>query len=354
MITLLDNARVERHGGTYTVVRGDRTWTEEELALAVGMRRNFLNQIDPIFLHIENLDFVFHSTRGRPDKADDYLRQLLDKVLSCNQQMLDKASDADDGATFAVEATQYRAVEGGHDQRGLAYVLTGIHKMADAQLAPSCGQLGVYNEGVNRVIGEKAGWDSFLRVFSVVGIVALALVCAPLGATVATLVTAGAGLALAYRDIAEADRLETLWHSVEDPVAMLEWNEVEMARLTAAISAAFAIFDVVPVAKLGKVVAKELVGGLRTAAREGMEAGVRGVATAARERLAREAAEVVAANALKEAVTAASIAVAMDALLPHIMMPVLVPWLRAQALEHGSQAAVDAALGDLAASGSSK
>jgi hypothetical protein len=52
-------------------------------------------------------------------------------------------------------------------------------------------------------------------------------------------------------------------------------------------------------------------------------------------------------NALHQAVSEAAIMAALNELLPLVITPVLVPWLRRQAIEHGTLAEVDAELGGL-------
>jgi hypothetical protein len=160
-------------------------------------------------------------------------------------------------------------------------------------------------------------------------------------------VTGVAGLALTVHDVLEANRLEALYRSLEDPEAILSWQDVQLARLMADLSIAFSIFDVVGVGKG----ARAIVSGTRTALKEVAQHGLRATVQlsyrSARRTILANMAEDVLRNAVRQAAQHLAIAGAMQAVLPVVITPVLVPWIRGIALEHGSLGAVDSALGQL-------
>jgi hypothetical protein len=52
-------------------------------------------------------------------------------MLRAHTGMIEESSDPDDGAWFALKASQYVEREGGTDWRGLRFELHGIHALAD-------------------------------------------------------------------------------------------------------------------------------------------------------------------------------------------------------------------------------
>jgi hypothetical protein len=343
------DARVERRAGERVVVDGTTTWTERDLQAAVGIRRGALNQVDPIFNQLDDLDSVFHRT-GTEASARQYLTDLLGRMHARNSEMIEESSEADDGMWFALEATQWYETEGGRDANGLRYRLIGLHRMADDVLGPQARHVRAYADGVNQAMDQKAGWDKWFAVAGSIGIVALAIACAPLGATAAAVIVAGASIGLAARDWSEADRMRDQHLSLEDPEALRAFSDVQAAELTAMLSAAFAIFDVIAIGRVATEMAQGMVRAMRVAAAEGAEAAARATARAARERIARETAEVLIEAGVRQALQAAVMAGAMQVLLPHLIGPILVEHLRAEALRHGGRAEVEAALSALPAS----
>jgi hypothetical protein len=346
--TLMDTirgARVERRGGERVIVDGGNTWTERDLQAAVGIRRGALNQVDPIFNQLDDLDSVFHRT-GTEAGARQFLTDLLARMHSRNSEMITESSESDDGMWFALEATQWYEAEGGRDANGLRYRLIGLHRMADDVLGPQARHVKAYVDGVNQALDQKAGWDAWFAVAGSIGIVALAIACAPLGATAAAVIVAGASIALAVHDWNEADRMRAQHLSLEDPEALRAFSDVQAAELTAMLSAAFAIFDVIAIGKVAAEMAQGVVRAMRVAAETG-EAATRAAARAARERIARETAEALVEAGVRQALQAAVMAAAMQVLLPHVIGPVLVDHLRGEALRHGGRAEVEAALSAL-------
>lgn len=349
LIDVLTGAGIERHGGNYVARWDGRLWTTSDLEQGASLRRSLLNMVDPLFFQVSDLDQLYNQFRINPSSSETYLRELLNTMRQANEEMTREASSWEEGAFFALEASQWVAAKGGVNSQGLHYDLQGIHKLADDALRPWAGRVYYYNEGLDRAISVKANWDCFVQVFSIAGVIALALLCAPLGAVAVGAVTSAASVVLALRDVAEADRLEDLYRSLEDPEAILSWQDVELSRLMADLSVAFLIFEVTPLTKG----AKAIVAGTQKALREVAEQGLRGAARAtlrsARRAVLANMTEQVLRNALQHAVTSAAVAGSMQLVLPTVITPVLVPWMRGIALEHGTLTSLDAALGNLTA-----
>lgn len=344
IVEVLNDATISDGPDGHIAHYANRNWTDRELEQAVAVRRGMLNATDPLFLQVANLDALYAGFQRDPATLRTYLSGLLAEMLRANTAMLHKAGEASEGAFFALEASQYVKAQGGINSRGLRYDLQGLHDLADQVLRPYAGLLDAYTTGIHRAIGIKAGWDDFLMIFSTVGIIALALLCAPLGTVVVGVVTGVAGLALTLNDLREADRLEDLYRSSEDPESILHWQDVELTRLMANLSVVFSIFDVVGVAKGAKAILSEA----RQALREVAEQGGRGVARttlrASRDAVLRNMAGEVLDNAVKEAMQAAALMGAATLLLPVVVTPVLTTWIRGVAAQHGTLPEVEAVL----------
>jgi hypothetical protein len=115
------------------------------------------------------------------------------------------------------------------------------------------------------------------------------------------------------------------------------------------LSIAFSIFDVFSVAKVADVIVAGAQHGLREAAEQGVRGAARSTVAAARRAVLENLADEVLENALRQAVTEGAIVAATTVLLPDLVRPVLVPWMREVAAEHGTLPEVEAALRALTA-----
>ncbi|HEX6683626.1 MAG TPA: hypothetical protein VF062_12565 [Candidatus Limnocylindrales bacterium] len=348
ILAVIGDAVIARRDSDLVVTFGDHTWTVEELDAAIGARRALINQIDPLFLQIGSLDYLFNRAQSDPDYPRTYLTDLLAEMLRANTEMTTEASDPDEGSIFALEASQYIRREGGRDWRGLAFDLQGIHLLAEEILRPHIGHNLLYSDGVNAALSRKANFDTFLTLFGTIGIIVLGLLCAPLGAIAVAAVTALAGLALTIHDVSEADRQTDLYRALENPELFQRWQEVQLAQLMAGLSVAFSVLDFAGVGWAAATVGRAQVA-LRIGQRFGVGMAVRSVVRNTRRDIIRSMTSEVLQQAVRQALTAAAIVTVLNQLLPRVLVPILVPWLRRQALEHGTLDEVDAALGDLVA-----
>jgi hypothetical protein len=334
----------KRDSKTVAVYKG-RVWTAEELDAAIDARRALLNRVDPLFLQVEDLSSLYTRAQVEPGFLHTYLRDLLARMLLANTTMTKKASDPDDGAFFALAASEYLRHRAGRDARGLRFELHGIHALADELLRPHVRGDRLYIEGVNSAISRKADFDDFLAVLGAGGIIVLGLLCAPLGAVAVAAITGITGIALAAHDVLEADRKTELYRALEDPELFLRWQEVQLAQLMAGLSVAFSVFDVSGVGRAAHAIVGTARQALRVGERAGVGMAVRSVARGARRQIVRNMTEEVLANAVRQALTEAAILAALDELFTRIIKPMLESWLRQQAIEHGTFDEVNAALG---------
>ena len=76
-------------------------------------------------------------------------------------------------------------------------------------------------------------------------------------------VTGAAGIGLTVIDYMRAQEREDIYRSLEDPEAILSWQEVELESLMVGIGAAFNVFDVFGVGKGVKAIVRGAHSGLR-------------------------------------------------------------------------------------------
>ena len=142
----------------------------------------------------------------------------------------------------------------------------------------------------------------------------------------------------------EADRQRDLYRALDDP----EMFQALAGRAAGRSSwrpsrIAFSIFDVLAVGKAAHAVAREALAAIRIAERTGRSAfAIAGRGT--RQRVMRNMTEEFIDNAMRHALQEAVVMAAMNVILPHVIMPVLEPWIRRQAQEHGTLPAAEAAL----------
>ncbi|WP_030795958.1 hypothetical protein [Streptomyces sp. NRRL S-337] len=333
-LSQLEGSRIEREATAYVAVHGGRSWTVGQLEEGINARRALVNQVDPIFFQVEDIEELLRSAHADPSHVWTYLTALLGRMATANEEMTRKTREEEGGAFFALETSHWIAKEGGKDHRGIQYTLKGIHGMADEELRPYVGGLPEYALGVNLAIGRKAHLDTVLKVAGTVGIVVLALLCAPLGATVAGLISGAASVALAYRDYQEAEEQKQLYRSLEDPEALLRWQEVETAQLMAAIGLAFAVFDLGHTAMSAKIVGRAAQ--TVKAARQAAHAAERTVAKQVWHNIVANTTEELLKHALAQAVTQIVITEVMDTITAKVLGPVIMEWSREQGLLHGT------------------
>ncbi|MFJ8675621.1 hypothetical protein [Streptomyces sp. NPDC093589] len=333
----LNRARIERRGTVYTAVEGASVWTPEALETDIHRRRALVNQLDPLFFQVEDLEEVFASAQHDPGFTQRYLERLLNEMAAANKEMTRKAKEADSGAFFALEASRFIA-SGGRDSRGLWFQLSGIHALADDELAPSAGKLREYTEGVNLALGRKAGFEAVKQVFLTGGIIVLGLLCAPLGATIAGILTAAVSVGFALEEAAGAVEIKELYRALVEPETLQQWQDVETAELMAFVGLAFSVFDVAHIAGGVRALAisRSAVEALGVGRRAGVKAGLRALSTQARRTILANTTEQMLKHAMSEAVAGQVVAQVMDELVSRVVGPVVMDWTREQGLLHGT------------------
>ncbi|MCM2424866.1 hypothetical protein [Streptomyces sp. RKAG337] len=345
----LDDARIERIGTEYWAFHAGRHWTVRQIETGIDARRAVLNQIDPLFLQVGDLERLFRESTTDPGRAGAYLIGLLAEMAKANEEMLTRASEPKDGAFFALEVSQWVERKGGRDERGLWFELHGIHALADDQLREYAGHLAVYSDGVNRAILRKAGVDQLEHLFATAGVVVLGLLCAPLGAAVAGLVTGVVGASFAVEELISAQDQKRTYRSVLDPEALVHWQDVEMAELMAWIGIAFSVFDIGHAAGGAKAIAGGALKELRQAGQQGVRVAAQSALRSTRKSILENLSEELLRHAVQQAVTQAAVVLVMETLVPLLIRPVAESLMRESARLHGTGAQLEAALAALEA-----
>ncbi len=338
------DARVLRADGDWVVEHRGQRYTADALRQLVHDRRQLLNMTDPLFLQIEDAAGIAMAASTDPAWLERYLRSLLDRMAAANGRMREETESFEDGAAFAVAASQYVRREGGRDARGLRYTLEGIHRLADERLRSVVGHSGRYADGVNQALGRRERRDMLATLGATIGIVILGLLCAPLGAVAVAAITGLAGIAFTALDVLDANRREDLYRALEDPELLQRWQDVQLAQLMASIGVAFTIFDVFQVGRAAKVIAREAFAATRIAVRVGARESVRLATREVRERALRAMTAEMLEKALRTAAMEIVTIQVLELLLPRLIAPVLTPWIREQARMHGTLERVDAIL----------
>ncbi|MGW1765480.1 hypothetical protein ACWCQL_15590 [Streptomyces sp. NPDC002073] len=331
-LTELADSRIERGGTVHLAVHGGRNWTAADLEAGINARRGLVNQVDPLFFQIGDLEEVFVSAQRDPTAAGAFLKNLLAQMDRANAEMTRKAGEPEGGAFFALEVSRRVEATSRRDERGLWFQLSGIHAMADEELRPHAGTLQEYVDGVNLALGRKYQADTAVKAFASVGVLVLGLLCAPLGAAAAGLITGAVSVSLAVSDYLDAQEKGRLYQSVMDPEALLHWQEVQAEQLSAAIGLAFSVFDLHQIAGG----AKAIVGRAAQVWKVGRRAGAQMAAASVRRRLVKNMADELLEHALKQAVTQAVVTQVIDEVVTRVVTPAVQAWTREQGLRHGT------------------
>ncbi|MEU2391306.1 hypothetical protein [Streptomyces sp. NPDC007369] len=331
-LTELADSRIERGGAVYLAVHGGRNWTAADLEAGINARRALVNQVDPLFFQIGDLEEVFTSAQQDPAAVGRFIRDLLVRMEKANEEMTQKAGEPEGGAFFALEVSRKVEATSRRDERGLWFRLSGIHSMADEELRPHAGGLQEYIDGVNLALGRKYQSETAVKLAASVGVLVLGLLCAPLGAAAAGLITGAVSVSLAVSDYLEAQEKGRLYQSVMDPEALLHWQEVQAEQLSAAIGLAFSVFDLHQIAGG----AKAIVGRAAQVWKVGRRAGARMAAAGVRRRLVANMADELLQHALGQAVTQAMVMQVVDEAVTRLVVPAVQAWTREQGVLHGT------------------
>ena len=245
--------------------RRGRVWTLGALEQAITMARGSVESVEPLVQQLTDLPEVmqrFHNPQGGV-RAE--LRRVLDEMSLENWRVTLRAqSDPDMGfeASSIDENVETATVP------YTSYALHGIHAQAHAQLGEFFRGDRFYGRGIDYLFSSELGMRSLVGFGEFVGLVILAVVCAPAAIAV--------GIDVAAYHYEQARERESIYHALIDPNQVLSWAEVEADLFAAELGLALSF---VPLAG-------ELMGELRpligVAARETAEVGSEAAAAGGR------------------------------------------------------------------------
>jgi hypothetical protein len=181
-------------------------WTVAEVEQALVLQRGQAEGIDPLVKQIGNVpDVLERFTRNRAAIRDE-LARVLDEMRANNTEMLAKAK-AD--AWFAFRSSRIADNIPSATVPGSRYALQGIHLQTHQQLGEFFGGDAFYGLGIDHLFGSEQGREALAAFGITVGIVALCVLCPPLGFT--------AGVVVAGVDVARAHERARLYGALIDP-----------------------------------------------------------------------------------------------------------------------------------------
>lgn len=172
-----------RRVGTEWVIRdrNGKDWTRQELQQSISVRATQGREIDPLLSKLSDLPDVRRIAMEAPEDAKEYIRALLNEMLEDNEEV-----------TREVEADAHHAFTRGQISedlvnptvRGINVRLGGIHLVAHEAIYDSFRGDPLYESALRKIFGLEVGKAELLMVIefvAMVGIVAVSVVCPPLG-----------------------------------------------------------------------------------------------------------------------------------------------------------------------------
>lgn len=199
-----------------------KVWTLDQLERVLAMKRDAVNQMDPLIPQITLNPEVLARFTANPQATRVELERLLREMKTKNSSIIsENRSDSRYG---------FRASALNRDVRnatipGTDFSLTGVHAMTHELIGEFFLGDFTYAMGVNSLLKAQEGWEDFKMLTEFVGVTLLAVFCAPLAFVV--------GGALAVYHLHEAHEKRTLFESLLDPELVITRAEVE-AELFAA------------------------------------------------------------------------------------------------------------------------
>lgn len=155
--------------------RDGKQWTLTELNAAVAARQEFIETTDPIIQHMRFSDDVPDLVRN-PDSTKEYLRSLLQKLLSTNQEV---RGDVVGDAKWAFEHSKIDKPENASDYFGNQ---SGLHAAADQMIRDAFGGSWRYQASLEKLYRYQVDWVALRDTLLFVGITAISILMPPVGA----------------------------------------------------------------------------------------------------------------------------------------------------------------------------
>ncbi|MET7959018.1 hypothetical protein [Micromonospora zamorensis] len=297
---------VERDGVTRIRDSHAVLWTLAEIEQALVIQRGEAEGIDPLVKQITDLPDVLARFAGNRSAIRDELWRVLQDMRRNNTEMLGRART---DARFAFRSSRISEhIPSATIPRG-RYALQGIHLVTHEQIGEFFGGNLYYATGVDDLFSTELGREALSAFGIMVGIIALSLLCPPLGFVV--------GVAVAAVDVAHAHQRERLYESMLDPELVLTRTEVEVELFAAYLGLALSLIP-----EAGTIGGAAVRGG-RVALRFGVRAGLRAARGYVVRRVTRQIIEAASRDLLQGFLTEILLNEVLERVVQKLMEPVL-------------------------------
>ncbi|SCF09683.1 hypothetical protein GA0070607_5500 [Micromonospora coriariae] len=297
---------IERDGTTRIRDSHAVLWTLAEIEQALVVQRGEAEGIDPLVKQITDLPDVLARFAGNRSAIRDELWRVLQDMRRNNTEMLGRART---DARFAFRSSRISEHIPSATIPGGRFALQGIHLVTHQQLGEFFGGNLYYATGVDELFGTELGREALTAFGITVGIIALSILCPPLGFLV--------GVAVAVGDVVHAHQRERLYGALLDPELVLTRTEVEVELFAAYLGLALSLIP--EVGTIGGVVVR----GGRVALRFGVRAGLRAAGRHALRRLTRQVVEAASRDLLQAFLTEILLNEVLERVVQKLMDPLL-------------------------------
>ncbi|MET7946999.1 hypothetical protein [Micromonospora sp. NPDC005324] len=281
-------------------------WTLAEIEQALVIQRGEAEGIDPLVKQITDLPDVLARFAGNRSAIRDELWRVLQDMRRHNTEMLGRART---DARFAFRSSRISEhIPSATIPRG-RFALQGIHLVTHQQIGEFFGGNLYYATGIDDLFGTELGREALSAFAVMVGIIALSLLCPPLGFVV--------GVAVAAVDVAHAHQRERLYTSMLDPELVLTRTEVEVELFAAYLGLALSLIP-----EAGTIGGAAVRGG-RVALRFGVRAGLRAARGYVVRRVTRQIIEAASRDLLQGFLTEILLNEVLERVVQKLMEPVL-------------------------------
>ncbi|WFE99582.1 hypothetical protein [Micromonospora sp. WMMD964] len=297
---------VERDGTTRIRDSHAVLWTLAEIEQALVIQRGEAEGIDPLVKQITDLPDVLARFAGNRAAIRDELWRVLQDMRRNNTEMLGRART---DARFAFRSSRISEHIPSATIPGGRFALQGIHLVTHQQIGEFFGGNLYYATGVDDLFSTELGREALSAFATMVGIIALSVLCPPLGFVV--------GVAVAAVDVAHAHQRERLYGSMLDPELVLTRTEVEVELFAAYLGLAMSLIP-----EAGTIGGAAVRGG-RVALRFGVRAGLRAARGYVVRRVTRQIVEAASRDLLQSFLSEILLNEVLERVVQKLMEPIL-------------------------------
>ncbi|MFI7608166.1 hypothetical protein ACIBTV_23890 [Micromonospora sp. NPDC049366] len=281
-------------------------WTVAEIEEALVIQRGEAEGIDPLVKQIKDLPDVLARFAGDRTAIRTELWRVLHDMQRNNAEMLERARG---DAGFAFRSSRISEHIPSATLPGGRYALQGIHLVTHQQIGEFFGGNAYYTLGVDDLFSGELGRQALSAFALTIGIIALSVLCPPLGFAV--------GVAVAVGDVIHAHQRERLYGALIDPELVLTRAEVEVELFAAYLGLALSL-----VPEVGTIGGAVVRGG-RIAVRYGLRAGLRAARGYVVRRVTRQIIEAASRDLLQAFITEILINEVLERVVQKLMEPIL-------------------------------